>query len=845
MRQGAQTLADAQQDKYDRVLPIFKYGTLDQAKGVFPDMDEAIKKASVAITRHSIMAKGKTGNKVEERNAWIDDCYLLIGKCQFYKHDYWTAIETFQFTSSEYKNSPIRPEALLWLTKSYLELGKVTDAEYLLDYLKNDKKFPIELKGEYNATLALYHQLRNDVPRTIEALAAASATAKKKDQRARYTFILGQLYQRQGMTDSAFVAYEKVIKLNPEYEMAFNARINRARCYDVKSGSGELVKKELNKMLKDEKNEEFRDQILFALAGVARQESNEPLAITLLDSSLRVSAGNDGQKALDYLELADIYLKRPEYMPAAAYYDSALTNLNQDHPDYFEISEKRNSLDRLVRNLKIIIQEDSLQRLSKMSPQERASAIDSLIAREDAEKERLANAEKEKQRLEEEDVLQEKQLKSEQRSYNAPASANQGAWYFYNISAISFGYNEFLKKWGTRKLEDNWRRSDKEIEMETAVGEIDAIDSLSKQNTALNDSISKLDAGARKEAYLGRIPSGDQAMKESNTKIIEAYYNVGIIYREQIGNNQKSVESFETMNTRYPENKYKLPSYYNLYRTYLLMHDTVKADFYKNYLLTNYPESEYSKLILNPNFIKELQKKTAVLEVFYENTYNAYLNGQYANVIERKNEADQMFPPNNKLSSRFAFLRALAIGKTKPAEEFELALEDIIRAYPKDTISDLAKDMLGMIKSRMSSSQGQADSAATATQIQQAIDSSAFTFAPSSPQYFFILIKGNADVTALINRLRAFNQRNHGDENITITNGNLDLTYQYVSAITFSNKNAAMVYFNEVTNEKGLLDDMKNPNTKFFVISQDNLLELTRNKDVEGYANFFTRNYSQ
>ena len=137
MKQGAQTLADGTEDKYDRILPIFKYGDLAKAKAIFPDMDEAIKKVSIAISRNSMVVKGKHDKKTIERNKWIDDCYLLIGKCQFYKHDYWTAIETFQYTSSEYKNSPIRPVALLWLTKTYLELGKTTDAVYLLDYLKN------------------------------------------------------------------------------------------------------------------------------------------------------------------------------------------------------------------------------------------------------------------------------------------------------------------------------------------------------------------------------------------------------------------------------------------------------------------------------------------------------------------------------------------------------------------------------------------------------------------------------------------------------------------------------------------------------------------------------------
>lgn len=840
MKQGAQTLADGTEDKYDRILPIFKYGDLAKAKAIFPDMDEAIKKVSIAISRNSMVVKGKHDKKTIERNKWIDDCYLLIGKCQFYKHDYWTAIETFQYTSSEYKNSPIRPVALLWLTKTYLELGKTTDAVYLLDYLKNDKKFPVEMKGDYNATLAQYHWLRNDIPRTTEALAAASATASKKDDRARYTFILGQLYQKQGYLDSAFTAYQKVIKLNPSYEMAFNARINRARCYDIKSGSGDVVKRELNRMLKDDKNKEYRDQIYYALAGVARQEKDETLAVSYLNKSLRTGSSNTAQSALSYLELADIFLKRPEYMPAAAYYDSCLTNLSKDHPDYSDIEEKRNSLDRLVRNLKVIILEDSLQQLASLSPEERKTKIDSLISFEKAEKERIALAVKEKQKLEEQQVIEEKQLKSQPRSLTPAGSTTQGSWYFYNQSAISFGFNEFLKKWGTRKQEDNWRRSEKTIEIDGATAsETDAIDSISKKNDVLNDSISKLDGDQRKDAYLGQIPTTPKQIKESNSKIIEAYYNAGIIYREQLSNYPESVNSFEKLDMRFPDNKYKLPSYYNLYRTYLLMKDTVKANFYKNYLVTNFPESEYSKLILNPNFFKEIQKKTAVLEVFYENTYRSYTNEQYELVISRKAESDELFP-GNKLAPKFAYLKALAIGKTKPVEDFVLSLEDVVRTYPKDSVSIRANEILEYIKHR-------SDSPDTSKTLSNVIDSSAiFTFKPESPQYFMILYKNSAlNTPDIMSKLKAYNTVNFQEENYAITNGNLDLIFQYISVLTFKDKEAAMNYYIGVMNEEGLLNKIQDSEVKFFVISQDNLVQLSRNKSIDSYNRFFQRNYIQ
>lgn len=846
VRTGSQSLATSHEDKYDRVLSIFKYGDLIKAKSIFPDMDEAMKKVSIAISRNSMVLKGKKDNKVDERNNWIDDCYLLIGKAQFYKHDFWSSIETFQYISSEYKESAIRPEALLWLCKSYLELGKTLDAEYLLDYLKNDKKFPENLKGEYNAVIAQYHLIKEDVPRAIESLRKASSTAIKKDDRARYTFILAQLLQKQDSLQEAFSNYQKVIKMNPIYEMTFNARINRARCYDISSGSGEIVKRELNKMLRDEKNEEYKDQIYYALAGIAQQEKKEPLAITLLNQSVQSSTSNTSQLAQSYLALGNIYYQRPQYIPAAAYYDSCLSNLTNDHPDFLEIQSKKNSLERLVRNLKVIQQEDSLQSLASLNPQEREEKIKNIIAFEDSEKDRLKKEEEDKKKVEEQKILEEKTLKSQTRDVNGPGATAQGSWYFYNQSSISFGFNEFLKKWGTRKLEDNWRRSEKDVVVENGDDNGgNGIDSTANNQSALNDSISKLDADARKTAYLSMIPGTPQAILESNIKIAEALYNCGVIYREQLLNLPESVKSFEDLNRRFPESKYKQPSYYNLYRTLMALNDTAKAETYKTYLLTNYPESEYAKLITNPNYYKELKKKTAVLEVYYENTYRAYLNKQYADVIERKEEADALFP-NSKLAPKFSLLKAMAVGKTKTAQDFELALEDVVRNHPKDSVAVRAKEILDFMRGK-NIKELPKDTSSTTSMLQNLIDSTTkYVFVPDIKQYYLILYKNNSlNTPDVINRIKGFNNVNYTTDKLEVKNGNIDLTYQYIMVTEFATTKAAMDYYTAILKSPDVLGESDPSKVFYFVISQDNLAQLARSKNISAYSLFFQKNYLQ
>ena len=813
-------------------------------------MDEAIKKASIAIQRHSIYTKSKHDSKLAERNKWIEDCYLLIGQAQFYKHDFWTAIETFQYTSSEYKEGHVRNDALIWLTRSYLELGKVTDAEYLLDYLKNEKAMPVRLKGEYAATAANFYLQRNNLPKAIEEMQHAASYTKKKDVRARYYFILAQLHQKQGELEPAFAAYTKVIRLNPPYELAFNARINRARCFDVNSVDAVSVKRELTKMLKDEKNKEYLDQIYYALAGIAEQEKNETEAIRLLDLSVGASTSNTTQKALSYRTLADIYYARPEYVKSSDYYDSCIVSLTSDHPDYYDILQRRNSLERLVKNLRIIMLEDSLQGLASLSPADREARIDAIIAHQAEEQERLKKEAEEKQHIEEQQVLEEKQLKSQPRNYQQPSITQQGAWYFYNPPSVTAGVKEFMKKWGFRKLEDNWRRSDKEADNTSQQDESTAatsIDSLADSQKAMGDSIFKLDAGKRKAAYLHAVPASESQLKESNIRLTEAYYNVGIIYKEQLVNFPESVKSFETLDSRFPENKYKLPSYYNLYRLYISLNDSLKAAKYKDFLIKNYPESEYSKLILNPNYFAEAKKKTAVLQVYYENTYRAYMNGQYQDVIERKILADTLFPKNNPLAGRFALLKAMAVGKLQSLNDFEVALDDVVRSFPKDTVSVRAAEILVFVKARKAQNAPADTSLKIGQRINEVIDSTAYSYAPETPHLFLIVAQRDKgiNVSDTKSKMTAFDNANFHDNNLAIVNGNMDLSWLYISVSGFTNKEDAMNYYYAITSDTVMHDLFTSANSQYFVISPTNLTQMAQTKAIQKYAAFFQDKYLQ
>lgn len=822
VKDGVLTLANSTKDNYDRILPIFQLGEEESAKAVFPDMDAAIKKTSVVISRHSMQIDGK------EYCNWIDDNFFLMGQALFYKREYWDAIEKFQYISAEYKDQPIRYDALVWLTRCYLELGKFTDAEYLLDYLKNED-IPKKLKSLHAAVNAQYYVLKKDYEPAAKQLGIAAEHARKRQTKIRYTFIQAQLYNELDDNVNAFEKYNQVLKLNPSYEMAFNAKISRARAFDVTSENSGKVKEELLKMLKDSKNDEYKDQIYYALAGISQKENNEPEAIERYNLSIRNSVKNDNQKAQSYLELAKIYYDRPDYKYAKAYYDSCVTFLDQGFPDYDGIFNMQQSLAKLVAYLTIIEQEDSLQAMANLSPAEQKKQVEDRIKAEQEAERLKKEAEAQKELAAKQENEQSNQIFNPNKDPNQKAPVTGGGWALYNTSALSFGYTEFVQKWGKRELSDDWRRSKKTpttITTNELSGGVDGID----PKSGLQDSLSKLDVSARQEAYLSAIPNTPEMLEASNANIIESYYNVGIIYREQLNDLPESAKNFTTLLKRYPENKYILPSYYNLYLIYKALGVKDKEEYYKNILLNNYPDSDYSRIIENPNFYAENRKKTAVLDVFYENTYISYKNEKYNTVIERKAMADTLFPPNNRLASRFSFLKALAVGKTQNKDNFVASLKDVVLQYPDDSVALKAQQILDIIEGgKIPVDQN---------------NISIFNFDEKAEHYYMIVFENRTlDLNNLKVRISNFNNEFYSTQNLIINSSFLDQDKQFLLVKMFDDSKKALAFLNSVNSDTKTWEGMSHPSLKRFVISADNFVLLFKNKKIDHYISFHAANY--
>lgn len=822
-------------DDFNKIVPLFVYPDNNTAKNYYADFDKTIKKSSVVIQRHAITTK-KSKEEIANACRWIDENYMLIGRAHFYKRDYFSALEAFEYVSKKYPNPEAKYGAMLWMIRTNNEIGSYSQAEPIIDEIRNATDFPKDrsYQREYAAVTADFNIKRGDYTTAIKHLNKAIALTKNKKTKARYIFVLAQLYEKQGDNAKASSYYGMVPHLHPQsYDMEFNALINRAKLFDIASSDIKSVKKKLMKMLKDDKNIEFQDQIYYVLADIAYKQNEIPLALNYLSQSIRASTNNNTQKALAYLKRADIYFDKTDYKPAEANYDSTMAFLPKEYPNYELIAQKKKSLTALVTNLKTIALEDSLQVLAKMSEKDRNAAIDKLIAKIEADEKK-----KEEEKQEQENNLL---LQNQNGTPTTTVVANSGAWYFYNPATVNFGIAEFTKKWGVRKLEDNWRRSQKD----QVIANMDENGEPLVDSAATKDSAAVAVKGNSKNKkdrayYLKTVPLTTDALAKSNGKILDAFYNVGSIYKEQLENNEKSVEAFEELVKRYPENKYKLSTYYQLYRIYLAMKNQTKSDYYKNLLLNDYPDSEYAKIIKNPDAAKDLAASRNVVEHFYSETYQLYSDGKYADALTNCQRADTMYA-KSYLMPQFTFVKALCIGRTQDIDAFERALTQVTIKYPKEPVKDKALEILEAIKRQKNPVVATKDSLKTT---KDTVAKAKFVFNESGEFYWVTIVEnGKGDINKFKTVISDLNGQSFELLDLSISSIFLDVTHQLISVKVFDGKTKAMDYYNFMKESKTAFADLQAGTYQSFVISSENYPIFYKEKNVQEYQTFFTQNF--
>lgn len=854
LRTGVAKINNSVEDDYSKILPLFKSSNPSTATAATAEMDNAVLKGSKLIQSHSITKKPKRRKNhsksytkfasKEEFNNWVDDAYILMGKAYFYKHSYSSAIENFSYVVRKFEDEPTKYTANIWLIRCYTELERYVEAYELIQVLQTDENFPHRLDGELAAVTADYYAKQLLYTDGIPFLSIAVKQAAKKQDRLRYTYVLAQWYKETGNAEKASQTFRQISRMNPPYKMAFNAHINAAGTF-TGTGDAEKLKKELRKMLRDKKNLEFRDQIYFAIGNISMKAGDKKQAKIDYTKSASLSSANLYQRALSCLTLAQIYFDELNYKNAQSYYDSAMVVIDDKYPNYAQISERHHSLTRLTDNIYAVEREDSLQRIAKMDETSRNNLIDKWI-KDFTEKEALA------QKNEANQMMDRNFFRQNESRFGLSQQQEGAGWYFYSPTTVAYGKVEFERLWGKRKLEDGWRRADKRnvAADETAQNE-DSVKTQTKQVKKITDKKTR-------EYYTQNLPVNDSLMNVSHTNIRNALFNAGRIFKTEFNDYQRSAESFEDLNKRYPDNLFSLTSYFELYDLYLKMGNQEKSDYYKNLITGKFPDSEYAKYLLNPNYFIELEAKSDSVNRLYQKAFLEFKDGKY---VEAGKITDQIITmqPDSTLLPKIKFIRTVADGTQTNWEAFGKLLNDYITSYPKAEPKPLAEQILKLIQdSSLVDYQKMVDSGYLNDQIKNSellpgnkkgtdeFDGK-FSYDEDLLHYFVIAYPKNANVD--LNRLK-FDIANYNIDQYTkidfdIETQSLNSNTNLLTVRSLNDKEQGLIYFRSIIKRRNVFQALKNIKYTNFIASSTNFREINADKDVAEYLKFFVKNYSR
>lgn len=835
-------------EDYDEILPVFIYPNEEESKNFKQPMDTAIKKCERVIYKHQMPEKKVGQFKRTEWCAWIDDNWLVIGESQFYKREFTKSLQKFEFVEKQYPTEKITYEARLWQAKVYMEQENFPAAKAILEELqeemdeqaeakesKGEKKekptktkskskskskkkksskkstsekdeavgpppFTEDFERSFYPVLADYYLRKKEYGKAEEALEKAIEVVKDRQFKTRLIFILAQIKHKQNNPDAREL-YSEVVKRNPKYDMAFVAKMNKALSFS--DGDSEKVKSELKKMIKDEKNIDYLDQIYYALGDIELQDGNKPEGIKYLELSVKSSTSNPKQKSKSFLRLGKLYYQGKDYIKAQKYYDSTLSVLDQTHPEYELIEFQNISLTELVTHLNTANHQDSLLSLCELSEGELnkkiQGQIDDLVAKRQAEEE------------------------AKQAAALTPTGggnlASKGSFWSQNEKLRDNGFNKFKEVWGTRPNEDNWRRADK-----SAV--------FTEENTDGNSN-EESDPLLTIDHYKKDLPCGIPTKeKQAEEDIINGYYNAATIYKQKLNDPEGAKKTFQKLEAYLPH-KLSVESLYQVYLIDKEAGNTTSLNKYKDWILKDYPNTEYAKLIKNPNYAEELNSATQVEDIEYQKIYNKFISQDYANTI--KDIDKRLAIEDNPLMCKYLYMKAMAIGYSNPNQEdlkeVEKALEDVIANCDDEVIvsqSQATLDILRNVQSVIDAKTGES------TYIYE-----------SSAKHFFVLVFPNdaGSVNQAKSKVSDLNLASFSTKNLETKSSFIDENNQLIIVKPFNNKEDAMDYYLTFkVNEKQV---KKLKDFDYFVITDKNFSALFLDKNLEKYITFFTKNYLQ
>lgn len=854
LKAGKAKLRKAAVDDYTQFIPVENLGSDEVARSLNPEMDRAIEKGVKGVKKHSIFIKGV------EHVPYIKECYLMTAYATFYKHDFISTVNSCNILISQFQGTRAGDEGAVLLARCMTMEKRYADAEVALDQLVQNLSqgnFSRSQRDKLYMAMVEATVPQEKYKKAVEYIHEAVDASSDRYAKARLTFLLAQIYRSLDKRAVAAKYYEEVLGYHPPYVMEFNAKLGEASCADLQHTDLRKLEKQLDGMLSDKKNEEYRDQIYFA-KGEMYMGVNEPRkACENYALSVAAATTNKAQKAQSALRMGEVqYEVFENYDLSQRYYDTVMQNITRDYPGYETIKRRADMLSELASYTRVYQRCDSLLAVASMSESERSALINQKIE----ELRKQEEAEKERALLEE--------LLSDARQQQNTLT---GDWYFYNSKTVQQGKEAFRQRWGTRLLEDLWFISNKNTFSfsDDTPDDSDEADADSTQSPSDSSSRQLAAKGGNPDDphdvayYLKDLPTTQHALDSIDSLIAISLLNAGYIFYDGVNNIPRALECYHRLAENYTSFDEIVQAFYMLYRIYDRQGNTPQANYYRDMVLLGFPDSDFANLIRDNEYYKELLRRDRRIESDYEEVYTQFFNRHYSNVISLVTTAEEVYPGNAALN-RFRYWKGLALVRKGNRQEAVDLFRQLAALPPADSVQPLAQAQLDLLLDSTFSEENQSSEEITAadeervkkkTEIikQQRQEESSAELPPESmiyryrenQQYFVIVIVNDRTIkaTELQFKLGEFNTRYYSNSGYKVNAALFTDTTQILTVHRFVNDDEAMNYWRHLQQEESPLRQYADKDHMEFVISTQNYATFYNRRNPAAYEPFFKKYY--
>lgn len=870
---GSLEKENGNKDNFTEMLPLYYVGNKNSRELGKGNFDRAIEKAEKAIARHSIKRRPewtknrkKTERDIEwlsrkEYNPFLWKAWMLMGRSQFHKGSFDEAAATFSYMSRLYKTqTAIYGKARAWLAKCYIEEDWIYDAE---DVIRNMSRDSIDwrAKKEWDYTFADYYIHTGDFAKAIPYLRQVIKHEMRRKQKAREWYLMGQLQAAIGNKDEAYKAFKHVIRQNPPYEVEFNARISMTEV--LASGRSKQMISRLKRMARSDKNKDYLDQVYYAMGNIYLAQKDTSKAVEAYEKGNTKATRSGIEKGVLLLHLGDLYWQMEKFSDAKRCYGEAIGLLDKDRDDYEQLSKRSKVLDDLVPFTEAVHLQDSLQYLAKCPEDERNAAIDRVIEalKKKEKEERDAQAEQEAAQQQAQNGGTGNMNANNRNNQNSQNAQNQqsGTWYFYNQMAINQGKSTFQRLWGKRENVDNWQRVNK-----TVVGNIGSNDDNEEELTdeqrdsiaqaeQMQDSIAqRMDSAQndphKREYYLAQIPFTEEQLTASNKILEDGLHHSGVIFKDRLDNLRLSEKALRRLADNYSDYENMDDVFYHLFLLYMRKGEPDVANAYVDSLKRRFPESQWTTLLTDPNFVENSKFGVQIEDSLYAATYDAFNADRYAEVETNAKLSETRFPLGAN-RDKFLFIGGLSRLNSGDADGCVKDMQEVVEKFPQSRISEMAGMIVNGVKEGRRLRGGKFDLGDVWNRRTDVLNDSDsirnVQFTPERDIDFKVMLVYNPD--SLNENKLLFEMAKFNFTHFVVRNFDIEIVgdgaLHQMQLSGFRSFDEAWQYARELADTKSVVSQMSK-DTRVLVISDKNLQLIGVQFSYNDYAKFYEKNFS-